>query len=334
MIIDVHEHFTAPEALFAYKANLLASRGFGRGRLKLSDDQIVAALNQPVHGGTSHLKQLEEVGTDIQIISPRPYQLMHSEKPESVVRYFTEACNDLTARQCQLFPNKFLGMASLPQSMEVAPSAWVEELERCVKELGFVGCLLNPDPNENTHPEPPGLGSEYWYPVYDKLVALDVPALIHAAGCRAGRYSHTLNFILEESIAIFSLLESRVFRDFPKLKIIISHGGGAIPYQIGRFLAGRSKREGTPPFLDGLRKLYFDSSLYTQDALDMLFRWATPDRCMFGTERPGAGTAMDPASGKWLDDTRPLIDSIPWLTETDKKKIFSENAKKVFNLKL
>jgi 4-oxalmesaconate hydratase len=333
MIIDAHAHFTAPEALYAYKANLLASRGHGRGRLKLSDDQIVAALNLPVHGGTSHLKQLEEVGTDIQIISPRPYQLMHSEKPATIVRYFTEACNDLTARQCQLFPDKFIGMASLPQSMEVGPKSWVEELERCVKELGFVGCLLNPDPNENTQPEPPGLGSEYWYPLYEKLVELDVPALIHAAGCRAGRYSYTLNFILEESIAIVSLLGSRVFQDFPKLKLIISHGGGAIPYQIGRFLAGRSRTD-TTRFDVALRQLYFDTSLYTKDALEMLFRWATPDRCLFGTERPGAGTAKDPETGKWLDDTRPLIETIVWLTEADKQKIFSENAKKVFNLKL
>jgi OH-DDVA meta-cleavage compound hydrolase len=334
MIIDIHAHFTAPEALYAYKANLLASRGWGRGRLKLSDDAIVAALNQPVHGGTSHLQQLDEVGTDMQIISPRPYQLMHSEKPEIVVRRYAEACNDLTARQCQLFPKKFLGMASLPQSMDVSPKAWVEELERCVKEYGFVGCLLNTDPNENTAPEPPGLSSEFWYPVYEKLCDLDVPALIHGAGCRAARYSYTLNFILEESIAVFQLAESRVFKDFPKLKIIISHGGGAIPYQIGRFLAGRSKREGSDSFLGGLRKLYFDSSLYTKDALEMLFRWATPDRCMFGTERPGAGTAKDPETGKWMDDTAPLIESISWLSDADKKKIFSENAKQVFNLKL
>ncbi len=333
MIIDVHAHFSAPEGLFAYKANLLASRGHGRGRLKLSDDEIIAALNKPVHGGTSHLQQLEEVGTDVQIISPRPYQLMHSEKPDSVVRYFTEACNDLTARQCQLFPGKFLGMASLPQSMDLGPAKWVGELERCVKELGFVGCLLNPDPNENTAPEPPGLGSEFWYPLYEKLVELDVPALVHAAGCRAGRYSYTLNFILEESIAIMSLMESRVFKDFPKLKLIISHGGGAIPYQIGRFRAARGKRD-SASFEDNMRQLYFDTSLYTQDALEMLFRWATPDRCMFGTERPGAGTAKDPETGKWMDDTRPLIENIAWLTAKDKKNIFTDTAKKVFNLKL
>lgn len=332
MIIDVHAHFTAPEGLYAFKANLLASRGAGRGGLKFSDDEILAALNKPVHGGTSHLQQLKEVGTDMQIISPRPYQLMHSEKPEKVVRFYAEACNDLTARQCQLFPDTFVGMACLPQNMGVSPANCIEELERCVKELGMVGCLLNPDPHENLPPEPPGLGDEHWYPLYEKLVELDVPALIHGAGCRASRHSYTLNFILEESIAILNLLESNVFKDFPKLKLIICHGGGAIPYQIGRFLAGKSKRN-SMSFEESFRQLYFDTALYTQDALEMLFRWATPDRCMFGTERPGAGTAKDPKTGKWMDDTAPLIDAIPSLTAADKKKIFEDNARKVFNLK-
>jgi len=332
MIIDIHAHFTAPAELFAYKSNLLAGRGASVNKFKLKDDKIIAALNEPVHGGTSHLQQLKEVGTDMQVISPRPYQLMHSEKPEKIVRAFTEACNNLTHRQTQLFPDKFVGMACLPQNLGVSPKNSIEELERCVKELGMVGCLLNPDPTEGMGPEPPGLGDEYWYPLYEKLVELDIPAMVHAAGCRCGRHDYTLNFIIEESIAIQNLMKSKVFKDFPTLKLIICHGGGAIPYQIGRFVAARSKR-GATPFVDSFRKLHFDTALYTQDALEMLFRWASPDNCMFGTERPGAGTAKDPATGKWLDDTRPLIEDIKALNASDKKKIFEDNARKMFKIK-
>lgn len=330
MIIDIHAHFTAPEKLFAYKANLLASRARNRGTVKLSDDEIIAALNKPVHGGNSHLEQLDEVGTDVQIISPRPYQLMHSEKPESVVHNFTMSCNNLTAAQCRLFPDKFVGMASLPQNMGVDPKNSLDEMERC-KELGFKGFLLNPDPSECLEP-PPGLGEEYWYPIYERLVQYDAPALVHACGCRSHRHDYTLNFIIEESIAIINLLESTVFEDFPTLKLIICHGGGAIPYQIGRFRAGRIKRGSDVTFEESFRKLYFDTALYTQDALEMLFRWATPDRCMFGTERPGAGTARDPKSNTWMDDTRPMIESIDSITDEDRQKIFEDNAKKVFNL--
>ena len=87
-------------------------------------------------------------------------------------------------------------------------------------------------------------------------------------------------------------------------------------------------------FEDSLRRLYFDTALYTQDALEMLFRWAGPDRCMFGTERPGAGTAKDPTTGKWMDDTRPMIEEIEWLSADDKKGIFEDNARNVFNLNI
>ena len=334
MIIDIHAHFTAPPELFAYKSNLLAGRGESINKLKLKDEKIIAALNEPVHGGASHLEQLKEVGTDMQVISPRPYQLMHSEKPEKIVRAFTVACNDLTYRQTQLFPDKFVGMACLPQNLGVSPKNSIEELERCVKELGFVGCLLNPDPTEGLGPEPPGLGDEYWYPLYEKLVELDVPAMVHAAGCRCGRHDYTLNFILEESIAIMSLMKSKVFKDFPKLKLIICHGGGAIPYQIGRFIAGRAKRASATPFVDSFRQLYFDSALYTQDALEMLIRWAGSEHVMFGTERPGAGTGKDPKTGKWLDDTRPLIEALTSITAQDKKNVFEDTARKVFKLKV
>lgn len=332
MIIDIHAHFTAPEKLFAYKANILASRGRSRGVVKLSDDEINDALNKPVHGGNSHLQQLDEVGTDVQVISPRPYQLMHSEKPEQVVHNFTASCNNLTARQCELYPDKFVGMASLPQNMGVGPSNSIEELERCVKELNMKGFLLNPDPSEGLGEAPPGLGDEYWYPIYEKLVEYDAPALIHAAGCRSHRHDYTLNFIIEESIAIVNVLDSKVFEDFPTLKLIICHGGGAIPYQIGRFRAGRIKRGSKVSFEESFRQLYFDTALYTQDALAMLFRWAGPDRCMFGTERPGAGTAKDPKLGTWMDDTRPMIEGIESLSDADKKMIFEDNARKVFNL--
>ena len=333
MIIDMHAHFTAPDKLFAYKANLLSSRIRSRGPLKLDDELIIKALNEPVHGGKSHLEQLVEVGTDLQIISPRPYQLMTSEEPPSVVRGFVEACNNLTARQCELFPDKFVGMAALPHAMGTEPKDCLDELDRCVNDLNMGSCLLNPDPSEGLGMAPPGLGDEYWYPIYEKLVEYDIPALVHSASCRAHRHNYTLNFIIEESIAIISLLGSSVFEDFPKLKLIISHGGGAIPYQIGRFRAARMKRKGKP-FEESLRQLYFDTALYTQDALEMLFRWVGTDRCMFGTERPGAGTAKDPNTGKWMDDTRPLIESIPSLTDEDKKMIFEDTAREVFKLKV
>lgn len=333
MVIDMHGHVVAPPELYAYKAGLLAGRGaHGKGRLNIDDEKLKNATWSAGGEPLRHAESLQEVGTDLQLVSPRPYQMMHSEKPERIVRWYTEATNNVIAQVCRIYPALFRGVAGLPQNAGVSPQNSLEELERCVKELGFVGCLLNPDPCEGEGPPSPGLGDEYWYPLYEKLVALDVPALVHSAGSRSPREPYSLHFINEESTAIMSLLSSRVFEDFPKLKLVISHGGGAIPYQAGRFRAARGRRGAAESFDTSLRRLYFDTCLYSKESLELLFKVAGTDRCMFGTERPGTGTATDPQTGRHMDDLKPVIESIEWLTEKDRKKIFEENARAVFKL--
>jgi 4-oxalmesaconate hydratase len=77
--------------------------------------------------------------------------------------------------------------------------------------------------------------------------------------------------------------------------------------------------------------LYFDTALYNTESLELLFKIVGPDRCMFGTERPGAGSKENPRTGRWYDDTKPLIDTISWLTTEEKEQIFHKNAEQVFN---
>ena len=332
MIIDIHGHVTAPDKLYVYKSNILSHRGgHGRGEVGATDQDIQEALNAPVFGGTSHLSQLKEVGTDMQIISPRPYQMMHSEQPK-VVQWYIEETNDILARQAKLFPNTFRAVAGLPQSPGVSPKGCLPYLEKLVKEQGFVGCLLNPDPGEcGGGPETPPLGDRFWYPLYEKLVELDIPGHIHSAGCRSERFTYSLHFINEESIAVVSLLNSQVFKDFPTLKILVSHGGGAIPYQWGRFEASAIRR-GLPRFSERLRNLYYDTVLYSKESLELLIKTVGADRCLFGTERPGVGTVKDPRTGRWLDETRYLIEDFGWLSAEEKKMIFEDNARKLFKI--
>jgi 4-oxalmesaconate hydratase len=332
MVIDIHAHVTAPQELYAYKAGLVAHRGaHGRGRVNVSDELLKRTLESPVFGGGSHLEQLREIGTDLQLISPRPYTMMHSERPEKLVRWFIEETNNIIARECELYPDTFRGVCGLPQTPGASLESSIAELERCVKERGMVGCLLNPDPGEGEGETPPGLGEEYWYPLYEKLVELDVPALVHSAGCRSPREPYSLHFINEESIAIVSLLSSSVFEDFPKLKIIISHGGGAIPYQVGRYRSMWIRRKKSW-FDENLKKLYFDTCLYSKESLELLFKIVGPERCMFGTEKPGIGSSKHPETGEWLDNIKPLIDDIDFLSDADRKMIYEDNAKKVFKL--
>ena len=176
----------------------------------------------------------------------------------------------------------------------------------------------------------PAMGEEYWYPLYEKMVQMDVPGLVHGASCKNPRESFHGHFITEESIAILSLVDSKVFEDFPKLKLIISHGGGSVPYQVGRWRSQLRGPKDTENFDQRLRQLYFDTALYNVESLELLFKVVGPDRCLFGTERPGAGSKTDPRTGRWYDDVRPQIESISWLNSEQKEQIFHKNATQVF----
>jgi len=333
MIIDCHSHVSAPAELFAYKASLIAHRGaHGRGKVEVTDEEILLAVNKKEMAPVGHLDMLKRVGTDFQLISPRPFQLMHSQKPGRLVHWFCEECNNVIHRQTKLLPGLFAGIAGLPQVAGEPIESVLPELERAIRQLGFKGCLLNPDPFENSGAEAPGLGDRYWYPLYEKLCELDVPAHIHSAGSHSERTPYSLHFINEETIAVYNLVNSDVFTDFPDLKIVVSHGGGAIPYQLGRFEAASMRNPNGRRFSEGLKKLYFDTVLYSEGALRLLIETVGHDRCMFGAECPGIGSSVDPNSGRTFDDIKPRIESFDWLTAKQKKDIFEDTARRVFKL--
>jgi len=328
VIIDAHAHVVAPPALYAYKSNLLAAGGYYRGNLGISPEAIAEAA-------AGNISIMDSVGTDMQLISPRPFQLMHSAKPEEVVRWWVEANNDFIAATVALHPGRFAGVAGLPTCAGSPVTDALDELDRAIEQLGFVGVLLNPDPYEGTGPSPT-LGDRYWYPLWEKLVEYDAPALIHSAGCNSGRESYSAHFVTEESIAILSILQSDVFNDFPGLKLIVSHGGGSVPYQIGRWqaealslsLGGALDAE---PFEVGLRRFWFDTVLHHPPSLELLFKTVGADRCLFGTEKPGSGSAINPETGRSFDDLRPIIEGMDTLTVAERAQVFEDNARLVFS---
>jgi predicted TIM-barrel fold metal-dependent hydrolase len=333
MIIDCHGHTSAPQRLWAWRALLLASRGTdGPGAPEFTDDEIRLALMTPESGPLGHLPSLDAHGIHLQLLSPRPNHLMASERPEKIIHWFVAAAHDLIARQVALFPGRFRGVAALPQCAGAPIENALPELERCVRKLGFVGCLLNPDPYENGGSgEAPPLGDRTWYPLYEKLCELDVPAHIHATTSRSPRVGYSLHMINEESIAILGLLGSDVLADFPALRLIVSHGGGAIPYQLGRFEAD-SLRRGGKRFRDRLRSLYFDTVIYDRASIELLVRTVGADRCLFGEECPGIGAVIDPETGGQVDELVPVIESLDFLSTAERAMIFEGNARRVFGL--
>jgi 4-oxalmesaconate hydratase len=332
MIIDCHGHVSAPADLWVYKSMLLSHRGeHGKRFPELTDEEILSHTNRKEMAPCGHLDMLDRVGTNYQLLSPRPFQMMHSEKPGFLVDWFTEATNDIIARQCQLLPGRFAPICGLPQVAGEPVEHALAELERCVR-MGFKGCLLNPDPFENSGVAPPPMGDRYWYPLYEKLCELDVPAHIHSAGSRSARAPYTLNFLLEETMAVYGLIESDVFKDFPTLKIVCSHGGGAIPYHVGRFRASAIRRG--EDFVEKMRHIYYDTVLYSEEALRLLIKTVGADNCLFGAECPGVGSAIDPHTDRTLDDIAPFILGFDWLSQADKDKIMFGNAQKLFKLEV
>ena len=322
MIIDSHAHVVVPPESYKYMSELVASRANPNFPPSLPDESVRKA-------GQSIIDIMDSVGTDIQFLSPRPYMQMHSIKPAKVSELWTRHQNDLVYRTVQMFPTRFRAVAGLPQYRDTRPTNCLAELEFRVKEQGFIGCLLNPDPTEGDGMPPPGLGDEFWYPLYDKLCELDIPALIHSAGSCQPRESYTLKFINEESIGIISLMNSKVFEHFPNLKLIMPHGGGAIPYHMGRFRAW-SIRNGGEFFDDKLKRLHFDTTTYDKDALELLFKVVGPDRVLFATENPGTGSAIDPTTGRAYDDLKPVIEGISFLSEKDRENVFECNCARLY----
>jgi 4-oxalmesaconate hydratase len=245
-------------------------------------------------------------------------------------RVWSEICNELVHRCCTLYPTNFVGVCQLPQSPGVPPARCIPELERCVKELGFVGCNLNPDPSGGHWKEPP-LTDEWWYPLYEKMVELDVPAMVHVStSCNPVFHTTGAHYLNADTTAFMQFLTSDLFKDFPALKFVIPHGGGAVPYHWGRFrgLAQDMKR---PPLKELLlNNVFFDTCVYHRPGVELLLKVVPVDNVLFASEMVGAVRGIDPETGHHYDDTRRYVDAIESLTDADRKKIFEGNARRVY----
>jgi 4-oxalmesaconate hydratase len=330
MIIDCHGHYTtAPKELEAWRqAQIAALKEPGhkpaKGALRISDDQI----RESVQG--AQLKLQRERGTDLTIFSPRAAGMSHHIGDATTSQHWSEHCNDLIHRVCTLFPKNFVGVCQLPQSPGVQPRNCIGELERCVKELGFIGCNLNPDPSGGYWTDPP-LTDRWWYPLYEKMVELDVPAMVHvSASCNPNFHFTGAHYINGDTTAFMQFLTSDLFKDFPTLKFIIPHGGGAVPYHWGRY-RGLAQDMKKPPLKELLlQNVFFDTCVYHQAGIDLLTKVIPVENILFASEMVGAVRGIDPETGHHYDDTKRYIDAVSWLDGAAKKKIYEDNARRVF----
>jgi len=329
MIIDCHGHYTtAPGELQKFRDAQIAAlkdpaQTPSRESLKISDDQIRDSLEK------AQLKLQRERGTDLTIFSPRASAMAHHVGSEMTSLEWSRVCNDLIKRVCGLYPDNFVGVCQLPQSPGAPPANSAAELERCVRDLGFIGCNLNPDPSGGHWNSPP-LTDRHWYPLYEKMVELDVPAMVHvSSSCNPNFHATGAHYLNADTTAFMQFLTADLFKDFPTLRFIIPHGGGAVPFHWGRYrgLAQDLKR---PPLEEMMKNnVFFDTCVYHQPGIDLLLKVVPLDNILFGSEMVGAVRGIDPRSGHYYDDTKRDIEGSS-LSAEDKKKLCEGNARRVF----
>jgi 4-oxalmesaconate hydratase len=126
------------------------------------------------------------------------------------------------------------------------------------------------------------------------------------------------------------LMTSDVFKDFPDLKLIIPHGGGAVPFHWGRF-RGLADMMKLPPLKEAvLNNVFFDTCVYHQPGIDLLLEVIPVENVLFASEMVGAVRGIDPETGFYFDDTKRYIDSTPKLNETQRRQVFEGNARRIF----
>jgi 4-oxalmesaconate hydratase len=327
MIIDCHGHYTtAPEKHNKWREDQLAAYKAGEASPaypQISDSEIRESIQK------NQLSLITERGLDLTIFSPRASAMGHHEGDQRVSLEWTIACNNLIKRVVDLFPETFVGVAQLPQSPGNDLTESIKELERCVNELGFIGCNLNPDPSGGMWDTFP-LTDSYWFPLYEKMVELDVPAMIHvSASCNQNFHATGAHYMNADTTAFMQLLQGNLFKDFSNLRFIIPHGGGAVPYHWGRYrgLADMLKQPDLSTHL--MNNVFFDTCVYHQPGINLLIEVIENKNILFGSEMIGAVRGIDPTTGEYFDDTKRYINAAQ-LSDAERQSIFEGNTRKVF----
>lgn len=320
MIIDVHGHYTtAPPQLQAFRDAQLSGDRAVMGAV--SDDELRESVEH------NQLRVLRERGGDVMVFSPKASGMEHHVLDASLATAWARASNDLVHRVCDLYPKTFAPVAQLPQTPEGNVEAVVAEVRRTVGELDFVGVNLNPDPSGTWAGRP--LTDPSWFPVFEVLEELDVPAMVHVStACNPNFHTLGAHYLNADTSVFVQLLQSDLFERFPGLRLVIPHGGGAVPYHWGRF-RGLAMRNGWRDPAALFDHVYFDTAVYHQPGIDLLLEVVPSTNVLFASEMLGAVRGADPKTGIEWDDTLTYV-AAAGLEEVDRSRVLAGNALRVY----
>lgn len=296
-VIDVHAHAVLEGSQGAAGAAgpEIGVDADGRPWYRVGDYVLrgVSYRGSPFMDVDLRIEAMDRAGIDVQLLSPNPLTYF-GRLPADEAITFARAHNDALAELVRCRPDRLLAAAQLP-TQDVG--AAVAELRRAVGELGMVAAYIDTD--TGTTLDDPVLD-----PLYRTLVELDVPLFVHPSPLghagppdddRLRRFDLDLlvGFAYDETLAVAALVFGGVLARHPLLDVCVSHGGGAAAFLAGRFERAVGKRAWASPdlaeqgFGHFYRRLWFDTHVHGESALQLLITVAGTDRLVFGTNFAG-----------------------------------------------
>ena len=329
MIVDVHVHFLSPRALDA--ARMAPSR-YGvrvlddgeRPRLHIGTEAPTRPMLEPLYTLPLHLAFLERQSIDAAVFGPLMDVAGYSLPPEQGAAW-SRAQNEGLAESLAEVGGHHAGLATVPLQ---APALAAEELRFAVTSLGLRGAMI--DPNALGRP----LGDRAFDPFWKAAADLRAPVMLHPflleAVERFGRhYLHNLvGYPFETTLAAGSLILGGTLDRFPALDIVLVHGGGFLPYHVGRFDRGHVARpearaDGATLPSGYLRRFHYDTLVQFPPALAYLVQTVGADRVLLGSDHPF-----------WLGDLEPVrIVREAGLPPAAEAAILGDNAARLYGLR-
>jgi aminocarboxymuconate-semialdehyde decarboxylase len=269
------------------------------------------------------LRDMDKMGMDVQAISPSPFHFMYWLPPD-VAAKMSRTVNEHLASIVKAHPDRFVALAHVPLQ---APDAAAEELDYCVKQLGFRGAEIG----TNVAGAEVSRGrDQFWKKAQD----LDVVIFMHPNGFTQGDrladhyFTNVIGNPLDTTVAVGHLVFDGVLERFPKLKLVAAHGGGYVAHYPARMdhvwsarVDARTVLKKTPR--RSLAKLYFDTIVFDREQLKHLVNLWGAGHVLVGTDYPYDMGMYDP---------RGFVGGAGFLKDGDKAKIMGLNAARLLKI--